>query len=368
MSLTGSASMTNELQGSVESGGTVTGKLAGLRFIQGLSAYEVAVVEGFSGTKEEWLASLKGKDGLVGSNGKDGVDGTSIQSIERTSGDGTPGTTDTYTVTLTDGSTTTFQIHNGADGSDGADGTVSFDELTDAQRESLKGEDGVSPTYSINQVEEGYRITLHDVNHSETILLRHGEDGAATVSVASIAQTSSSGASGAYNTITCTLTDGKTSTFRIRNGLQGADGATGATGDPGADATINGVNALTLVAESPLKLEQTDGTATLKIEGKVGGSTFYEATIGTSWTENEDTGVKSQTVAISGVTAANNAHVEPRYTGDGTSDGYAAFVTQKNQFFTCITNGYAETVADGITFYVFGDVPTVSIPIIVEVK
>lgn len=103
-------------------------------------------------------------------------------------------------------------------------------------------------------------------------------------------------------------------------------------------------------------------------EADLGGSTFHEVTIGTTWTENEDTGVKSQTIQITGVTASKNAHVEPRYTGDGTSEGYAAFVEQKNQFFTYITNGYAETVADGITFYIFGDAPTVDIPVLVEVK
>lgn len=48
--------------------------------------------------------------------GPDGPAGSSIQSIERTSGTGAPGTTDTYTVTLTNGSTTTFQVYNGADG------------------------------------------------------------------------------------------------------------------------------------------------------------------------------------------------------------------------------------------------------------
>ena len=44
------------------------------------------------------------------------VVGSSIQSIERTSGTGAPGTTDTYTVTLTNGNTTTFQVYNGKDG------------------------------------------------------------------------------------------------------------------------------------------------------------------------------------------------------------------------------------------------------------
>ena len=41
----------------------------------GLSAYELAVQEGFAGTLAEWLVSLKGADGKDGANGIDGVDG-----------------------------------------------------------------------------------------------------------------------------------------------------------------------------------------------------------------------------------------------------------------------------------------------------
>lgn len=52
-----------------------------------------------------------------------GDDGSSIQSINRTSGTGAPGTTDTYTVTLTDGSTTTFMVYNGRDGDGSGDMT-----------------------------------------------------------------------------------------------------------------------------------------------------------------------------------------------------------------------------------------------------
>ena len=51
------------------------------------------------------------------------VVGSSIQSIDRTSGTGAPGTTDTYTVTLTNGDTTTFQVYNGKDGSGSGDMT-----------------------------------------------------------------------------------------------------------------------------------------------------------------------------------------------------------------------------------------------------
>ena len=41
----------------------------------GLSAYELAVQEGFAGTLADWLISLKGSDGKDGVNGKDGIDG-----------------------------------------------------------------------------------------------------------------------------------------------------------------------------------------------------------------------------------------------------------------------------------------------------
>ena len=43
----------------------------------GKSAYEIAVEEGFVGTKAEWLASLKGDDGEDGAPGENGTDGVS---------------------------------------------------------------------------------------------------------------------------------------------------------------------------------------------------------------------------------------------------------------------------------------------------
>ncbi len=40
--------------------------------LRGASAYEIAVRNGFSGTEQEWLESLKGADGATGKDGKDG--------------------------------------------------------------------------------------------------------------------------------------------------------------------------------------------------------------------------------------------------------------------------------------------------------
>ena len=97
------------------------------------------------------------------------------------------------------------------------------------------------------------------------------------------------------------------------------------------------------------------------------GAEVYTATIGTNWTEDSTTGVKSQNVAISGITAEHTAKVDCVFAGDKTSGGYAAFVEAQNQYLEFVTNGYAETVEGGITFYIFGDPNTVSIPIVVEV-
>ena len=99
-----------------------------------------------------------------------------------------------------------------------------------------------------------------------------------------------------------------------------------------------------------------------------GGGATYTATIGTTWVEDSNTGVKTQSVAIPGVLASQTATVDHVYTGSGTSDDYAAFVEAENQYLNCITNGYAETYDGGIKFTIFGDANTVSIPIVAEVS
>lgn len=118
------------------------------------------------------------------------------------------------------------------------------------------------------------------------------------------------------------------------------------------------------------------GVASLGTDGKVPASQLpeissvktYTATIGTTWTEDSNTGVKTQSVAIPGVLASHTATVDHAYTGSGTSDDYAAFVEAENQYLTYITNGYAETYDGGIKFTIFGDANTVAIPIVAEVS
>lgn len=101
-----------------------------------------------------------------------------------------------------------------------------------------------------------------------------------------------------------------------------------------------------------------------------GGSASYLATIGTEWTEDEETGVKYQIVSVPELTGADDEKPFVDHTDssiDGTSDGYALFVEEENEYLTYITNGRAESVQGGIRFEIFGDANTIEIPIEVRV-
>lgn len=79
------------------------------------TAYEIAVANGFTGSEDEWLASLKGEKGN---------DGVGIVSIEKT---GTENNVDTYTITFSNGTTSTFNITNGINGSNGVAGLSAYE-------------------------------------------------------------------------------------------------------------------------------------------------------------------------------------------------------------------------------------------------
>ena len=80
----------------------------------GKSAYQIAVDNGFTGTREEWLESLKGADGEAGADGQDGTDGKSAYQIAQDAG--FEGTEAEWLSSL-----------NGADGADGDDGAPGTD-------------------------------------------------------------------------------------------------------------------------------------------------------------------------------------------------------------------------------------------------
>ena len=90
----------------------------------------------------------------AGTNGADGKDGVSIISITKTRTDGLE---DTYTITYSDESTSTFVVTNGADGATGIQGEP--------------GADGHSPTVEINQ--DGYWV----IDGVVTEILATGQSG-----------------------------------------------------------------------------------------------------------------------------------------------------------------------------------------------
>lgn len=87
---------------------------------------------------------------VVGQNGADGEDGRGIVSIEKTA---TQGLVDTYTITYTDGTTSTFEVTNGESG---GGGTSNYNELTNKP--------------SINGVELSGSKSLSDLDIQEKLV------------------------------------------------------------------------------------------------------------------------------------------------------------------------------------------------------
>lgn len=125
----------------------------GIQGPQGDSAYALALANGFVGTESQWLLSLVGPQGLTGDTGPQGVqgpqgltgaNGRGIDSVVRTAGTGAPGTTDTYTITYSDATTSTFQVYNGADGNGAGDMlATTYDTNADGKVNSADSADAV---------------------------------------------------------------------------------------------------------------------------------------------------------------------------------------------------------------------------------
>ena len=141
----------------------------------------------------------------------DGADGRGITSITRTSGNGAAGTTDTYTITYTDGTKSTYQVRNGKNGADGIG--ISGTEINE------NGE--LVITYSNNETVNLGRVVGESSGGAGT----PGKDGGG------ISKTEING----EGHLVITYTDGKTADLGNVIGAPGADGKDGADGMDGAD-------------------------------------------------------------------------------------------------------------------------------------
>lgn len=133
-----------------------------------------------------------------------GPQGNSITSVDRTTGNGDPGTVDTYTITFSDLTTTTFQVTNGSVG-------VSIDHVS---KVSGTGAPGTTDTYEV-------WLDAGESASAGTFTVYNGQ------SVDHISKTSGTGEAGTTDTYTIwgnaeeTLALG---TFVLYNGADGIDG------------------------------------------------------------------------------------------------------------------------------------------------
>lgn len=208
------------------------------------------------------------------------ADGRGISTIERTSGDGSAGSLDTYTITYTDNTTSTFSVRNGIDGqifnvkgvvantsalpaasaansgnaylvgtatpyllyacvlSGGAYTWLNLGSISGVKGD--KGDTGTSITsLTGNTVNKGQgkRAFVLDVGLSNGTSKTfeydivdgtngtNGTDGADGRGIVSIARTAGTGAAGTTDTYTITYTDKTTSTFSVYNGQDGTGAA-----------------------------------------------------------------------------------------------------------------------------------------------
>ena len=161
------------------------------------------------GCNKQGPRGKQGEQGIPGEQGEPGQDGRSIVSIEYTSSEGN---VDTYTITYSDGTTSTFTVTNGEDGGQGIQGNP--------------GQDGHTPVITIS--DDGYWV-IDGVKTDVKAQGPQGPPGQDGRGIVSISYTSSENN---VDTYTILYTDGTTSTFTVTNGLNGGQGI---QGNPGAD-------------------------------------------------------------------------------------------------------------------------------------
>ena len=179
------------------------------------------------------IQGVPGKDGhtpvITIENGRwyiDGVDtGKSAEGIKGDTGNGissiaktkTEGLVDTYTITFTNGDTTTFTVTNGTPGAQGAQGIQGI--------QGEKGADGHTPVITI----QNGKWYIDGVDSGKSAEGIKGDTGNG---ISSIAKTNTVGL---VDTYTITFTNGETTTFTVTNGADGAQGEQGIQGVPGKD-------------------------------------------------------------------------------------------------------------------------------------
>lgn len=97
---------------------------------------------------------------IKGDRGEKGADGSYVVSVVRTSGTGAEGTTDIYTMTMSDGTSFTFPVYNGADGGVSKAG----DTMTGALQLQPTDSAGYAKVYKNANAGGDYGLQMQDVD------------------------------------------------------------------------------------------------------------------------------------------------------------------------------------------------------------
>lgn len=181
-----------------------------------------------------------------------------ISSIEQTTTSNADGGSNVVTVTLSNGTKSTFTVKNGSKGSQGIQGIQGEQGpkgdtgATGAQGpKGDKGDKGDTGAQGPQgpQGEQGLpgpqgEQGLPGVPGTQGEQGLKGDKGADGVSVTSVKQTTTSTSDGGTNVVTVTLSNGTTSTFSVKNGSKGSNGTNGTNGKNGRDG-IDGEDGVT---------------------------------------------------------------------------------------------------------------------------
>lgn len=255
------------------------------------------------------VVGLRGLKGDKGDTGDTGATGNGIASVAKTD---SSGLVDTYTITYTDGNTTTFTLTNGKDGIDGIDGKDGAD-----GKDGQDGQDGHSPV-----------VTANKVGDTTTIYV----DGVAVGT--------------------------------IIDGVDGQDGKDGQDGQDGADGYSPSASVSKVGTTATITITDKDGTTTAEIhDGSSGGASAFIAEYGvTTYADVKDAYDEDAIILCTVDDSGNTVICQLAYYDDANeifyfaqpqSDGfYLAIIgsddTWDDSYFTFASTDTATQLRDGL--------------------
>ena len=229
-----------------------------------------------------------------------GAQGVGIEKIEQTGAGGTTvpdeygslvtvGRWTDYRITFTDGGFFDYRVEGGADGPRGLRGAAfTYNDFTEEQLEALRGKEGPQgpegPPGPAGSGTGDMTAAVYDPQGKAQDIFKYVDDKTKDIDVDVTADE-------------VTFADGQTFQQKYdsgdltgpqgpagpagKNGQDGQPGATGQTGAAGKDATINGVNALTVQGGTGIEATMSGSVLTISAKAKLMAAADYDAV--TDW-------------------------------------------------------------------------------------